>query len=62
MDKIVSLKQAEMKKNACSVLITCQEPEEDGKIRVEMMYEGDLCMAAYLLESAQGLLQDTVEN
>lgn len=40
-------------KNACYVLITCGEPSEDGKIAVEMTYEGDAVLAAYLLESAQ---------
>lgn len=41
-------------KNACYVLITCSEPSEDGKIEVEMTYEGDAVLAAYLIESAQG--------
>lgn len=41
-------------KNACYVLITCSEPSEDGKMEVEMTYEGDAVLAAYLVESAQG--------
>ena len=44
-------------KNACYVLITCSEPSEDGKIEVEMTYEGDAVLAAYLIESAQGRFQ-----
>ncbi len=44
-------------KNACYVLITCSEPSEDGKIEVEMTYEGDATLAEYLLQSAQGRLQ-----
>ena len=44
-------------KNACYVLITCSEPSEDGKIEVEMTYEGDSVLAAYLIESAQGRFQ-----
>ncbi len=43
-------------KNACYVLITCGEPEEDGKMHVEMTYEGDACLAAYLIESAQDFI------
>jgi hypothetical protein len=41
------------KNNACFVLITCQEPNKEGKMHVEMTYEGDACLAAYLIESAQ---------
>ena len=49
-----------MKKNACTVLITCEEPTEDGKMQVEMTYEGDSILAAYLLENAQSILDDTI--
>lgn len=48
------------KKHACYVLITCEEPSEDGKMQVEMTYEGDACLAAYLIESAQGFISDEV--
>jgi hypothetical protein len=44
--------------NACYVLITCGKPSEDGKMQVEMIYEGDVSLAAYLIESAQGLLDN----
>lgn len=46
------------KKNACYVLITCGEPTEDGRMHVEMTYEGDSLLAAYLLENAQSILDD----
>ncbi len=46
------------KKNACYVLITCGEPNKDGKMDVEMTYEGDTLLAAYLLENAQSILDD----
>lgn len=46
------------KNNACYVLITCGEPSDDGKMQVEMTYEGDACLAAYLIESAQGFIED----
>ena len=42
--------------NACYVIITCGEPSEDGKMEVEMTYEGDEVLAAYLIESAQGFI------
>jgi len=43
---------------ACFVLITCGEPTEEGKIEVEMAYEGDDSLAAYLIESAQTFIED----
>jgi hypothetical protein len=43
--------------NTCYVLITCGKPSKDGKMEVKMTYEGDECLAAYLLESAQGLIE-----
>ncbi len=46
------------KNHACYVLITCGEPSEDGKMQVEMTYEGDACLAAYLIESAQGFINE----
>lgn len=49
-----NLKKALAKNHACYVLITCTEPSADGKMEVEMTYEGDACLASYLIESAQG--------
>lgn len=49
------------KDNACYVLITCGEPAEDGKMQVEMTYEGDRSLAAFLIESAQDII-DHQEN
>ena len=46
------------KKNACTIYISCNEPSEDGKMHVEMTCEGDEILAAYLLESAQSILDD----
>lgn len=44
------------KENACYVLITCGEPAEDGKMQVEMTYEGDASLAAFLIDSAQDII------
>lgn len=55
------LRNALAEKNACYVLITCGEPTEDGKMEVEMTFEGDASLAAYLLESAQGLIEIQTE-
>lgn len=41
------------RKHACYVLITCDSPSCDGKMHVEMSYEGDATLAAYILHGAQ---------
>jgi hypothetical protein len=38
---------------SCYVLITCGQPSEDGQMQVEMTYQGDAALAAYLLQGAQ---------
>lgn len=45
---------------SCSVLITCGHPSKDGHIEVEMSYEGDPALAAYLVESAQNMIDGTI--
>lgn len=54
---ILKKAQRDKKNNACYVLITCGEPSVDGKMEVEMTYEGDASLAAYLIESAQGFIE-----
>lgn len=46
------------KEHACYVLITCSEPADNGQMDVDMTYEGDPTLAAYLLEGAQSYLED----
>lgn len=46
------------KKHACYVLITCAEPTDDGDMQVEMTYEGDAALAAYLLQGAQSIIDE----
>ena len=43
---------------ACYVLITCTEPNREGKMEVEMNYEGDECLAAFLVENAVQVFDD----
>ena len=40
----------------CYVLLTCAQAQGDGELQVEMSYEGDPILAAYLLEGAQGVI------
>lgn len=55
------LDQEMMKGHACYVLITCGNPTEDGNMQVEMVYEGDKVLASYLVESAQGFLENQLD-
>ena len=45
-----------LSENVCYVLITCGVPSKDGKMEVEMTYQGDPVLAAYLVESAQNFI------
>lgn len=56
----VDVKELVGENNACYVLITCGEPSKNGDMQVEMRYEGDPLLAAYLVESAQNIID--VEN
>jgi len=56
------IKKAIRKNTACYVLITCTEPTKDGKMEVEMSYEGDEALAAYLVESAQSVFEGQIEE
>jgi len=47
------LKKALGDKCACYVLVSCQEPDKNGKMDVALNYHGDEDLASYLLESAQ---------
>lgn len=39
--------------NACFILITCKDANLEGKMQVEMTYEGDSTLASYLIDNAQ---------
>ena len=52
------IKKALGSKCACYVLITCTEPGVDGKMEVEMNYDGDETLAAFLVENAVQVFDD----
>ena len=54
--RFVDVKESLAENNSCFVLITCGEPSKDGKMQVEMTYQGDPFLAAYLVESAQNFI------
>jgi hypothetical protein len=56
----VKIKKALSENNTCYVLITCTEASKDGKMEVEMTYGGDPILAAYLVESAQNIIDTDI--
>lgn len=56
------LKEALDKNPSCYVLITCGQPSEDGQMQVEMTYQGDATLAAYLLQGAQSFIDQEEEQ
>ena len=56
------LRDSLAKNHACYVLITCGEPKPDGQMDVEMAYDGDPVLAAYLLQSAQSYIDEIDEE
>lgn len=56
------IKQKLAKKHACYVLITCDEPTENGEMQVQMSYEGDAALASYLLQGAQNIIEEGEED
>lgn len=51
------LKKKGKSRTICYVLITCSEAKKDGKMQVEMKYEGDKCLASYLIDSASKIME-----
>ncbi len=57
-DPLDEVKKMLSKKNACYVLLTCSKPTKEGKMLVEVCYEGDECIASYLIDNAQEVLAE----
>lgn len=51
------LPEENTEEKACKIFISCDQPSADGKMSVEMTYEGDPSLAAYLLERAQSFIE-----
>ena len=47
-------------KCACYVLITCTEPSEKGNMEVELHFEGDESLAAFLVENASQVFDEQI--
>ncbi len=58
MGKLVKIAKPSNENCACYVLITCSEPNAEGNMEVEMNYQGDETLAAYLVENAVQIFDD----
>lgn len=45
---------------ACCILITCSESATDGKMQVEMSFEGEESLAAFLIENASQIFDERI--
>jgi len=52
------IKQTLKCQHACYVLITCDEPSKQGHMQVEMSYEGDESLAAFLVDNASQVFDE----
>jgi len=50
------------KKLSCYILITCEEPSENGEMPIEMTYCGEESLVSYLLQGAQLHLDQNGED
>lgn len=53
-----TIKKTLREKHACYVLITCSAPSSEGKMDVEMNYEGDETLASFLVDNASQVFND----
>jgi membrane-bound inhibitor of C-type lysozyme len=56
------IKSALREIHACYVLITCSEPSKEGKMEVEMNYEGDESLAAFLVDNASQVFDERLSQ
>lgn len=56
--ELEKMKHVLAKKNACYVLITCSKPTLEGEMEVEMNYEGDIDLAALLVDNASQVFSE----
>ena len=55
---LAQAKRAIGKDCACCILISCSEPGPDGKMQIEMQFDGDETLAAFLVQNAGQILED----
>ena len=58
---IEKIRESLSENNACYVLLTCDAPARDGKMNVEMFFDGDETLAAFLVENARQVFDNQIE-
>lgn len=53
-----SIKDQLAKNHLCYILLTCDDPKENGQMQVEMTCQGDPILASYMLKNAQNLIDE----
>jgi hypothetical protein len=48
--------------HSCYVLLTCTPPTTEGKMEVEMAYEGEDFLASYLIDNAQSFFASKLDQ
>ena len=61
-DSLEKIKKTLRAKHACYVLITCSEPSVQGTMEVEMTYEGDETLAAFLVQNASQVFDEKISQ
>ncbi|NGX57821.1 MAG: hypothetical protein K940chlam3_00717 [Chlamydiae bacterium] len=51
-----------LKNHASYILITCDEPESDGRMNVNMSHEGDSYLVSYLINTAQAMIDEKIDG
>ncbi|CDR33832.1 hypothetical protein [Criblamydia sequanensis] len=49
-------------KHACYVIITCDEPDDVGRMNVNFSFDGDPALAAFLIDGAKNHLEEENEE
>lgn len=53
-------KKRQKKEHLCYVLVTCDDPQKNGQMKVKMRYSGDPVLASMLLDNAQKIIDEDV--
>ncbi|MEN9654161.1 MAG: hypothetical protein RL235_273 [Chlamydiota bacterium] len=56
------LREALGEQYACCVLITCSRPSKEGNMEVELSFEGEESLAAFLIDNASQVFDDRLQE
>lgn len=56
------IKKKALDELACKIVISCSSPSSEGKMDVEMTYEGDPTLAMFLLDNAREYFENQIDE